>query len=125
MDPRIIKASSLHELMTPERCFIAENWSSEKVSIARAKVKPGTATAEHSLEGVDEIYLVTEGKGRVEVGTLKPASVETGDTIFIPSGTKQRIANVGKTNLVFYCICTPKFSKDCYREPSTKAKPQA
>lgn len=120
MEPRIIKARSLHELMTPERCLIEENWSSQKISIARARVKTGTATAKHHLQGVDEIYLVVKGKGKVEVGSHTPKVVTSGDVVFIPAGTTQRIANVGKTDLVFYCICTPRFTDNCYREEPTK-----
>lgn len=120
MEPRIVKAESLHEFKTPEHCFIAENWSSEKISIARARVKPGIATVSHHLEGVDEIYLVTKGKGRVEVGTVKPTEVAAGDMVFIPAGTTQRITNIGKTDLLFYCVCTPRFTEDCYRHEGTK-----
>jgi mannose-6-phosphate isomerase-like protein (cupin superfamily) len=98
VNPRIIKAQSLHEFKTTEGCFIAENWTSEKVSIARARVKPGITTVPHHLERVDEIYLIAKGKGRVEVGTLEPTDVAGGDTVFIPAGTSQRITNIGKTD---------------------------
>ena len=55
----------------------------------------------HHLDGVDEIYLILRGKGRVKVGTFEEAEVKAGDTIFIPSGTSQLIANVGKTHFGF------------------------
>ncbi len=115
MEPRIVKAESLKELLTQERCYIMENWSSEKLSIARARVKPGATTTAHSLKGVDEIYLIVQGKGRVTVGNLKPAFAIRGDTVFIPAGTRQQISNVGKSDLIFYCICTPRFTQDCYQ----------
>ena len=115
MKQRIIKADTLHEIKTPEHCSIAENWSSEKVSIAQARVKPGITTLAHHLEGVDEIYLITKGKAQVDVGDITPIPLTAGDTVFIPAGTSQRITNVGKTDLVFYCICTPRFTEDCYR----------
>ncbi len=115
MQPRIIKAEAIREIRSLERCFIAENWSSQKLSIARATVKPGDTTVLHHLEGVDEIYLIVEGRGRVNVGKLEPAGVEKGDTVFIPSDTSQQIKNTGEKDLVFYCICTPRFIQDCYR----------
>jgi len=118
MKPRIIKADTLHEIKTPERCSIAENWSSEKVSIAQARVKPGIATLAHHLEGVDEIYLITKGKAQVDGGDITPTPVTAGDAVFIPAGKTQRITNIGKTDLVFYCICTPRFTEDCYRSDS-------
>ena len=114
METKIVKVKSLKENLTPERCFIAENFSSSEVSVARARVKPGVTTVAHHLRGVDEIYLVTSGEGKVTVGNLQPAEVEAGDVIVIPAGTSQKITNTGSTDLIFYCICTPRFTEDCY-----------
>ena len=116
MEPRIVKANGLKEYLTPERCFIAENYSStdSKVSIASAKVNPGVTTVAHHLEGVDEVYIIIEGKGIMNVGNLEPTEVNAGDVVIIPAGTSQRITNRGKTDLIFYCICTPKFTANCY-----------
>jgi mannose-6-phosphate isomerase-like protein (cupin superfamily) len=114
MEPKIIKAKSLSEHFTSERCFIAENYNTKKVSIARARVKAGVTTKAHHLRTVDEIYLITSGKGKVTVGNLSSTDVEAGDVIFIPAGTSQKITNTCNTDLVFYCICTPRFTDDCY-----------
>ncbi len=115
-----MKANSLKEYLTPERCFIYENCGvstgDEKVSIARARVEPGVTTKAHHLEGVQEIYLITKGKGIVTVGDLEPAEVAEGDTVIIPAGASQRIKNTGKTDLIFYCICTPSFTTLCYHD---------
>jgi mannose-6-phosphate isomerase-like protein (cupin superfamily) len=119
MQPKIVKADSLKETLTPERCFIRENWSSKNVSIARARVKSGVTTKAHHLVGVDEIYLITKGKGKVKIGKLAPTEVEAGDTVFIPAGVSQQITNISKSDLVFYCICTPKFTAECYRDEET------
>jgi mannose-6-phosphate isomerase-like protein (cupin superfamily) len=61
MEPQIVKANSLNEFSTAERCFIAENYSSRGISVALARVQPGVTTVAHHLNGVDEIYLVTSG----------------------------------------------------------------
>jgi mannose-6-phosphate isomerase-like protein (cupin superfamily) len=114
MEPKIVKANSLNEYLTPEHCFIAENFSANRISIARARVQPGVTTIPHHLKGVDEIYLVTSGKGTVTVGDLEPTDVGVGDVVVIPAGTSQKITNTGKTDLVFYCVCTPRFTADCY-----------
>lgn len=118
MNPRIIKAKSLHEFDTPEGCQITENWASQNVSIAKAKVKPGITTVPHHLEDVDEIYVIVKGKGKVKIGNLKPAIVKSGDTVFIPANASQQITNTGRTDLVFYCICTPRFTQECYHSES-------
>ena len=65
------------------------------------------------MEGVDERYLIISGKGRVEVDGILPTEVETGDLVVIPAGKNQRIENIGDTDLLFYCICTPRFTLDC------------
>ena len=33
--------------------------------------------------------------------------VKPGQAIYIPPGSKQRIKNIGKTNLIFICIVDP------------------
>jgi mannose-6-phosphate isomerase-like protein (cupin superfamily) len=45
------------------------------------------------LEGVQEIYLIAKGKGKVQIGGLEPADVTEGDTVIIPKGTSQKITN--------------------------------
>jgi mannose-6-phosphate isomerase-like protein (cupin superfamily) len=120
MKPRIVKARSLQEYLTPERCFVYENWGSvsandSKVSIARARVEAGVSTKPHHLEGVQEIYLITKGCGKVQIGALEPTEVTEGDVIVVPPGVSQQITNIGETDLLFYCICTPAFTESCYR----------
>jgi len=118
MLPNIVKANSLKEVLTSERCLIYETLGTstgdKKVSIARARVEPGVVTKTHHLDDVQEIYLITKGTGLVTVGNLEPTEVDEGDTVFIPAGTSQRITNSGKTDLIFYCICTPSFTENCY-----------
>ncbi len=102
-----------------EGCFILEllNTSDDpEVSIARARVKPGVTTKMHHLIGIAERYVVLEGKGRVEIGELTPKEMSAGDIATIPPGCSQRITNVGTSDLVFLAICTPRFTKSCYRE---------
>jgi mannose-6-phosphate isomerase-like protein (cupin superfamily) len=123
MKPKIVKASSLKEYLTPERCFLYENYSDSAVSIARARVRPGVTTIAHHLKGATEIYLITRGRGKVTVGDLPSTEVAAGDVVVIPAGVSQKITNIGKTDLVFHCICTPRFTEDCYvNEEKTERK---
>ena len=34
----------------------------------------------------------------------------------IPAGTAQQITNTGPEDLVFLCVCTPRFTPNCYRD---------
>jgi mannose-6-phosphate isomerase-like protein (cupin superfamily) len=114
LKPKIIKDKNLKQTPTPERCEIAENFSSQAVSIAKATVKPKTSTITHHLKDVEEIYIITSGRGTVQVGSLKPTEVGVGDVVVIPAGVSQKITNTGEADLVFYCVCTPRFTADCY-----------
>ena len=130
MLPRIIKAASLKEALTPEDCFVYENYGistgDSTVSIARARVEPGVTTKVHHLDGIQEIYLIVKGKGRVDIEGLESAEVVEDDMVVIPFGKSQRITNVGKIDLVFYCVCTPSFAQNRYFEEKTeKASQQA
>ena len=118
MKPFIKKASSAKEFATDERCFISEiaNVPEDiEVSIARARVEPGTTTAWHKLNDITERYLIIEGTGRVEIEGLEQTEVSAGDVVCIPPEAAQRITNTGATDLVFYCICSPPFRQDKYR----------
>jgi mannose-6-phosphate isomerase-like protein (cupin superfamily) len=120
---KIVKANSLNEYLTPERCYIAENYSSKDVSIAVARVKPGVTTKAHHLKKIQEIYIITAGEGKATCGGLEPTMVSTGDIIIIPAGASQKITNTGKTDLIFYCVCTPRFTEDCYFDDEAKKGP--
>lgn len=107
------------EQLTEEGCFIWQNWgipADESLSIARARVAPGMSTRWHRLSGVREIYLLTAGRGRVELGGREPSELAAGDLVNIPAGTAQRITNLGSGDLIFYCICTPAFTPACYSD---------
>ena len=100
-----------------ERCWILESWNDAKddaVSIARARVEVGVTTKPHRLEGVVERYLIVQGTGIVTIGDLEPERMNPGDVAVVPSGISQQICNDGPIDLVFYCICTPRFIPACY-----------
>ena len=105
------------EYLTPEGCYILESWNDAAdpaASIARARVEPGITTRLHRLRGVVERYLVIEGSGVAIVGGVSTGPLAAGDVVVTPAGATQQIANTGDTDLVFYCICTPRFTPACY-----------
>ncbi len=117
MQPKILKSSMTVEFETAERCHIIEmsnDPGDDSVSIARARVEPGVTTVWHKLSGIAERYLIISGTGRVEVGDLSPTDVFAGDMVRIPPDMRQRITNTGRVDLIFYAICSPRFSPACY-----------
>jgi mannose-6-phosphate isomerase-like protein (cupin superfamily) len=121
MNPTVLKGASpppaSEGLWTEERCFIVEIWnhpSDMGLSLARARVSPGVTTARHAL-AVDERYLIESGEGRVEIGGIE-TDVAPGDVVLIPAGTTQRISNRGGQDLIFLCVCTPRFEPEHYED---------
>ena len=104
------------ELWTSERCYITEllnDAEQPEVSLARARVEPGVTTQLHALS-VAEWYVLEQGQGLMQVGDGVPFTVREGDTITVPKYTAQRVTNTGRDDLVFLCVCVPKFSQECY-----------
>lgn len=124
MNPTVVKGASpppaSEGTWTEERCFIVETWNhpvDPGVSLARARVPPAVTTTRHAL-AVDERYLVESGEGRVEIDGIE-SDVAPGDVVLIPAGTTQRISNRGEEDLVFLCVCTPRFEPAHYQDRET------
>jgi len=102
-----------------EGCYILELSNVEDdpaVSIARARVPRGVTTRLHRLHGIVERYLILEGIGTVEIGSLGRQQVQPGDIAIIPSECPQRVSNTGTGDLVFIAICTPRFTRSAYED---------
>ena len=104
------------EVWTAERCFISEWLNSPdypEVSIARCRVEPGVTTQNHSLS-VHEVYVIESGSGVMMLGDHAPFQVGPGSVVTIPKHAAQCIRNDGHDDLTFLCVCTPRFSQECY-----------
>lgn len=109
--------SSDSEYFFEEGCYILEMFNSADdpdVSIARARVPVGGITRRHRLLGITERYVILQGQGNVEVGSMGSRAVAAGDLVVIPPGCSQRIHNQGEQDLIFLAICSPRFVKDAY-----------
>jgi mannose-6-phosphate isomerase-like protein (cupin superfamily) len=113
------------EVPTDERCAITEllnDPACPEVSQALARVAPGVTTRLHALRGTIERYVIVEGEGMVEVAG-ETARVQAGDRVLIPAGAPQRITNTGIGDLVFHCLCTPRFRPEAYLDLADAARP--
>jgi len=111
------------EFYIAEGCHIIEVSNSADdpdASIARARLEPGKITRWHRLAGIAERYVIVQGRGRAEIGSLPPAEVTVGDVVLIPPGCRQRITNTGADDLIFLAICTPRFSYEAYQDIDDK-----
>jgi mannose-6-phosphate isomerase-like protein (cupin superfamily) len=109
---RIVRTNELTEFPTKENCFITEILNSESYinfSIAQARVAPGLSTEIHTLRDTDEAYFILSGSGEMEIGGDVTGTVNEKDLVFISRNTSQRIKNTGNKDLIFLCICSPRF----------------
>lgn len=117
IEAAVINPDEASEYGTEERCYILEMSNSstdEALSIARARVEPGVTTAWHRVEETAERYVILSGEGRVEIEGLPPEPVARGDVVIIPPDARQRIMNIGRDDLVFLALCTPRFRPERY-----------
>lgn len=115
MAGRVFSADTT-EFLTSERCYIRELVNEASIgafSLAVARVEPGVVTELHRLS-VDEWYVIAAGEGLVTIGDSVPVRVGSGDVVQIPAGTAQRVENTGSDDLVFECVCLPRFTPNCY-----------
>ena len=129
MKATIHRANSREEYWSSEGCHILEYLNSPEdpnLSLARARVAPGVKTALHRLEGVTERYHLLAGRGVARLGSVETRELSAGDSVTIPAGVDQQIRNTGESDLVFLCICTPRFVPECYVaiEPAESAVQQ-
>jgi mannose-6-phosphate isomerase-like protein (cupin superfamily) len=110
------KTNEQQEFYTDEKCHIIEMMNLpeiENVSISRARVEPGITTQNHALH-FDEIYYILSGKGEIQINNGELTTLGPGDLAYIKRGSSQKITNAMDTDLIFLCVCTPRFKLDGY-----------
>lgn len=106
IEPYITKDGSLvRELMHPD---VHKN---TRLSLAEALVPEDKETFLHRHRTTEEIYHVTEGRGRMTLGHQE-FEIKTGDTICILPGTPHRVKNSGAGPLRILCSCSPPYSHE-------------
>jgi len=107
------------ETFIDEGCYIVElhNGAADVgCSIARARLLPRSTTRMHSLQGTIERYVIIEGTGTVRIGNTTAQTVAAMDVVTIPADIPQSITNSGEVDLIFLCICTPRFVEQHYQD---------
>jgi mannose-6-phosphate isomerase-like protein (cupin superfamily) len=95
---------------TKDGSTIREYLHTAAQSLAEASLAPGAATRRHYHARSEEIYLVLEGEGRLEVGD-EVRAVCAGDAILIPPGSSHRL-EAGEQGVRLLCCCVPPYSDD-------------
>lgn len=78
-------------------------------SLAEATVPQGAATTAHLHRRSEEIYLFTQGSGRMRLGG-EERHVRAGDCIVIPPGVAHKLWADDHEPLILLCCCAPAYS---------------
>jgi mannose-6-phosphate isomerase-like protein (cupin superfamily) len=96
--------------ITKDGSTIREYFHSDAQSLAEASLQPRAATQRHYHALSEEIYLIVEGGGALEVdGERRDVSV--GDAILIPPGAWHELT-AGASGVRLLCYCVPPYSDD-------------
>jgi mannose-6-phosphate isomerase-like protein (cupin superfamily) len=88
----------------------AEFGGAANQSLAEATLGPGQATERHYHAETEEIYVVLEGAGEMEVDG-DHRRVRPGDAVLIPPRAWHQI-RAGGAELRFLCCCAPPYRHD-------------
>ena len=95
---------------TKDGSTVREYLHSEAQSLAEASLAPRSTTRRHYHARSEEIYLVVEGGGELEVdGEVR--AVGAGDAILIPPGRPHQLT-AGDEGVRILCCCVPPYSDD-------------
>jgi quercetin dioxygenase-like cupin family protein len=79
-------------------------------SLAEARLDPGQATQRHYHARTEEIYLLTDGGGRLEIDG-ESSEVGAGDAALIPPGAWHELV-AGPRGARLLCMCVPPYSHE-------------
>jgi mannose-6-phosphate isomerase-like protein (cupin superfamily) len=80
-------------------------------SLAEAELEPGASTRRHYHARTEELYVLLEGRGEMEVDGSR-AAVGAGDAVLIPPGARHQITAASRGPLRFLCCCAPPYADD-------------
>ena len=94
--------------ITKDGSTIREYFHSDLQSLAEASLEPSTSTQRHYHARSEEIYLIVEGGGELEVdGGSREVGV--GDAILIPPGSWHQLT-AGSEGARLLCCCVPPYA---------------
>ena len=80
-------------------------------SLAEATLPAGGSTRRHRHPRSEELYVLLEGRGEMEVDGER-RRVAPGDAVLIPPGARHQITASAAGPLRFLCCCAPPYSDD-------------
>ena len=107
---QVARYDTLEPFITKDGSTIREYLHTPAQSLAEASLTPGQTTERHYHRLSEEIYLLVEGGGRLEVdGEVR--DVRAGDAILIPPAAWHALV-AGAEGARLLCCCVPPYSHD-------------
>lgn len=103
----IASRGTLTPFTTKDGSTIREYLHTAAQSLAEATLEPGRGTRRHYHRVAEEIYLIVEGDGAMEVDG-DTAQVAAGDAILIPPGSWHELI-AGADGVRLLCCCVPPY----------------
>ena len=107
---RLTSYTSLEAFTTKDGSTIREYLHTPSQSLAEATLAPGQSTARHYHALAEEIYLILEGAGVIEVDG-ETRAVAPGDAILIPPRAWHELV-AGADGVKLLCCCVPAYRDD-------------
>lgn len=105
-----VNYTTLEPFTTKDGSTIREYLHTPAQSLAEATLAPGQRTQRHYHRLAEEIYLIVEGGGRIEVDS-ETAEVAAGEAILIPPGAWHELV-AGADGVRLLCCCVPAYTHD-------------
>lgn len=86
-----------------EQYKLYDNTILNNLIVSETQLRAGKSTNGHRHEGQEEVYIFTEGSGKMEIDYLE-FDVKAGDVILIPDNAFHRVHNNGDFWLKFICV---------------------
>lgn len=106
----IARYPDLEPFTTKDGSTIREYLHTPVQSLAEATLTPGQSTQRHYHRLAEEIYLITEGGGTMELDG-ETMEVGPGEAIRIPPGAWHELL-AGADGVKLLCCCVPAYSHD-------------
>jgi quercetin dioxygenase-like cupin family protein len=106
----VVPYSTLEPFTTKDGSTIREYLHTPSQSLAEGTLAPGQSTRRHYHAEAEEIYLIVDGGGRMEVDG-EARDVEVGDAILIPAGAWHELV-AGSAGTRLLCCCVPAYRDD-------------
>lgn len=106
---RVVARDELQAFTTKDGSEIREFHHTAAQSLAEASLARGQSTQRHYHRASEEIYVVLEGEGELEIAGER-RRVGAGDSALIPAGDWHEIS--ATSPLRFLCCCAPPYSHD-------------